>query len=77
MTMEDKKPESLSFEEKRRYAEAYEIIKRACKYICGYLFDYKIQITSNLHKYDYKEPIELHVKVFWRNERIELEAPVA
>jgi hypothetical protein len=74
--MVDRKPESLTFEEKRRYAEAYDVIRRALRYICGYLIDYQIQITSNLGKFDYKEPIELHVKVFWRNKSIEAEAPV-
>jgi hypothetical protein len=77
MESKDLKPESLTFEEKRRYAEAYRVVRSALKYICGYLFDYKIQVNSNLHKYEYKEPIELHLKVYWRTERIEAEAPVA
>jgi hypothetical protein len=77
MEAKDVKPESLTFEEKRRYAEAYRVVKMALKYVCGYLFDYKIQVSSNLHKYEYKEPIELHLKVFWRKEAIEAEGPVA
>lgn len=71
------RPEELSFEEKRRFMEAYDVAKRAMRYITGYLYGYHIELSSNMGKYAYQEPIEIHVKIYWKDEKIVGEAPVA
>jgi len=71
------KEEDLSFDEKRRYAYAYDVAKRTIKYIFSYLLDYKLETRSNVGRYSYENPIEIHVKIYWREQKAEIEAPLA
>jgi hypothetical protein len=75
MEIREYKDEELTFEEREKYIRAYEVAKRALKYIFSFLLEYKVEMKTNLRRYSFVEPIEIKVKIFWRDEKIEAEAP--
>lgn len=68
--------EELNFEDIQNYWRAFEIAKRLPKYVFGYLYDYRMEWKSNIHRRSFVNPVIVTIKIYWKEGRIRANAPV-